>query len=678
MVAAAADCSGSRRTSSTRCPTSTTTPRPACGGCRTGWGRPRAASGGHRAPRARLRGRGARPPGAPPPRPGPRSVVPSCSRSPRSSAAAGRRSAPRSRIALVDVVAAHDGRVGRVTPRAGTWSWSAPARPGRPPRSGRSRADPALRVLLLDRADFPRDKSCGDGIAPHVIDLLAERRRHRPGRRPGAGPPAAAEPRRPRGRPRRCAGRPGSCRGAVFDPRLVDAGVRAGAQLRAAPGPRRRRHDRAGVRLDDGHTGRVGGRAPTAPTPWSARALGLRGGADGAGDPRLRPDAPESRAASRSSSSATAGSRRTPGPSTAATGSPTSGTASCSTDRARPADPGPPARAARRAAARRDRRRRPDWRGHHAAAVDRALARRAGPGAARRRRRRAGEPDDRRGHLLRRRHRAGRRPGGRGGAGPGGRAASAGAALPASRASAARAATCGTPRLAARLCRHGRVLDAGMRASARDQRVFDDLVELGLAPRADHPDRRSGAPRRAGGPARHADQPTAGYTREHASPERRGRPARAPVPQERDHRGLHRSRAADGAGRRGGRPAAARQRRRRDRVTWRCPLERYAELADFGESNDAFIEVGVELGARAVTDALKAVGLTPQDVDLIISATVTGLAVPVPRRPGRRADRDAPRRGADAAGRARLRRRRRRAWPGCTTTWSATPTRWRC
>ena len=34
--------------------------------------------------------------------------------------------------------------------------------------------DPSLRVLLLDRAEFPRDKSCGDGIAPHVFDALAQ------------------------------------------------------------------------------------------------------------------------------------------------------------------------------------------------------------------------------------------------------------------------------------------------------------------------------------------------------------------------------------------------------------------------------------------------------------------------------------------------------------------------
>jgi menaquinone-9 beta-reductase len=37
---------------------------------------------------------------------------------------------------------------------------------------GALRVDPSIRVALLDRAAFPRDKSCGDGIAPQVIDLL--------------------------------------------------------------------------------------------------------------------------------------------------------------------------------------------------------------------------------------------------------------------------------------------------------------------------------------------------------------------------------------------------------------------------------------------------------------------------------------------------------------------------
>lgn len=58
------------------------------------------------------------------------------------------------------------------------------------------------------------------------------------------------------------------------------------------------------------------------------------------------------------------------------------------------------------------------------------------------------------------------------------------------------------------------------------------------------------------------------------------------------------------------------------------PLEEYAQLADFGASNDAFIDVAVEIGSQAVLDALKAAGLEPRDLDVIISATVTGLAVP--------------------------------------------------
>ena len=58
------------------------------------------------------------------------------------------------------------------------------------------------------------------------------------------------------------------------------------------------------------------------------------------------------------------------------------------------------------------------------------------------------------------------------------------------------------------------------------------------------------------------------------------------------------------------------------------PLEDYPGLGGFTGSNDAFIRIGTDMAIEAVTTALKTSGLTPSEVDVVFSTTITGLAAP--------------------------------------------------
>ncbi|HEY8121936.1 MAG TPA: 3-oxoacyl-[acyl-carrier-protein] synthase III C-terminal domain-containing protein [Myxococcota bacterium] len=58
------------------------------------------------------------------------------------------------------------------------------------------------------------------------------------------------------------------------------------------------------------------------------------------------------------------------------------------------------------------------------------------------------------------------------------------------------------------------------------------------------------------------------------------------------------------------------------------PVEEYEALRGFGAANAAFIRCGLELGERAIREALAAAALDPRQVDAIFSLSVTGLAAP--------------------------------------------------
>jgi geranylgeranyl reductase family protein len=92
-------------------------------------------------------------------------------------------------------------------------------------------AAPAARVLMLDRAAFPREKACGDGIAPEAFDLLGDLGAGQVDE--GYGPvanlridgPGGGRAHRHMARPARVIPRE------VFDARIVEAALDAGAEL---------------------------------------------------------------------------------------------------------------------------------------------------------------------------------------------------------------------------------------------------------------------------------------------------------------------------------------------------------------------------------------------------------------------------------------------------------------
>ncbi len=122
-------------------------------------------------------------------------------------------------------------------------------RPGRHRGGDQAGAAPAVDVTIVDKARFPRDKCCGDGLTTGALRLLeAPRLRARRACPPGATSTPRGSARRTGARsslpaaPRARARSPPSPRGVELDAALVDLARSAGVKV----------HDGHGVPLDHG------------------------------------------------------------------------------------------------------------------------------------------------------------------------------------------------------------------------------------------------------------------------------------------------------------------------------------------------------------------------------------------------------------------------------------------
>jgi alkylresorcinol/alkylpyrone synthase len=58
------------------------------------------------------------------------------------------------------------------------------------------------------------------------------------------------------------------------------------------------------------------------------------------------------------------------------------------------------------------------------------------------------------------------------------------------------------------------------------------------------------------------------------------------------------------------------------------PIEEYEHLETWGQANDAWIRVAQDVGERAIREGLRKAGLDANDIDALITVTVTGVATP--------------------------------------------------